>query len=255
MSGFSKGLRMGDWVFAPRVLPTLAYLVLLPLLISLGVWQLDRAEQKHQALAERAAASRAPVVDLNETPTRLASHEYRRARGSGRFDASRQFLLDNRIQDGQVGYRVLTPLRLAGQDRAVLVDRGFVPIVGNRQVLPDLPPVPPEAEVAGRIRRGPSVGIRLGEPADNAGEWPRRVQYLDFDYMAEELGYPIADYLLVEGSLSNDPVVRRSGRDAWRFGPERHEGYAVQWFSLAAALTVIWLVVNTKRKHKRTTGE
>ncbi len=241
-------MRIGDWVFAPRLVPTLVYLVLLALLLWLGFWQLDRAQQKHAALAARAEATRAPVLNLHEQPATLAQHEYRRVIAEGQYDADRQFLLDNRIQDGQVGYRVLTPLKLNQRDSAVLVDRGFVPIIGNRQTLPELPPIDTsDTPVTGRISSGPSVGIRLGEPSDNPTQWPRRIQYIDFKYLRAALDYPLADYIIAEGSLRNDVVVRRIGRDAWRFGPERHEGYAVQWFALAAALTLIWCVVNTHR--------
>ncbi len=248
-----SGVRFGNWVFAPTLLPTIAYLLLLALLLSLGTWQLGRAEQKWDELAARAEATRAEVVDLNRTPTTLATHEFRRVSADGVYRLDRQFLLDNQVVDRQVGYRILTPLELVGTDRMVLVDRGFIPIVEGRDQMPDLP-LPDRvmgadnrATVTGRIGRGPSVGIRLGEPSDTPGAWPRRVQYLDFGYMADALGAPLADHLLIEGSLATDIQLRRAGRDAWRFGPERHEGYAVQWFSLAAALTVIWLVVNTRR--------
>lgn len=252
LSEVYSGMRIAGFVFAPRLLPTAVYLVLLALLLSLGFWQLDRAEQKWADLAARAEATRAEVVDVNEAQPTLSTHQFRRARATGEYLLSNQFLLDNQVQDQKVGYRVLTPLRLNGSDEVVLVDRGFVPIIGSREQLPDLPApaqVKPDAEapVTGRIGRGPSVGIKLGAPSDNPGQWPRRVQYMDFDYMGDALGAPVADYLLVEGSLAVDTQLRRDGPDAWRFGPERHQGYAVQWFSLAAALTMIWLVVNTRR--------
>lgn len=245
-------MRIGGFLFAPRLLPTLAYLLLLALLLTLGFWQLGRADDKWAALAARAEATRAQVVEINEALPSLATHEFRRARAYGQYDLERQFLLDNQVEDRQVGYRLLTPLQLADAEQWVLVDRGFVPITEGRDVMPALPApsadiAAGEAPVTGRIGRGPSVGIRLGEPTDNPGVWPRRVQYLDFDYMSQALGAPVADYLLLQGSLATDVQLRRDGRDAWRFGPERHEGYAVQWFSLAAALTVIWLVVNTRR--------
>ena len=241
---------MGERVFAPSLVPTVVYLVLLVVLVSLGQWQLDRAEQKRAVLAERAAATKAPVISVNDQTTTLARHEYRRATAIGRFDTEHQFLLDNRVQDGRIGYRVMTPLRLEGRETAVLVDRGFIPIAGSRQTLPTLPSVEPEARVSGRISAGPSVGMRLGEAADGTNQWPRRLQYIDFDYMDATLDYSLSDYLLVEGSLATDAVARRGERDAWRFGPARHEGYAVQWFSLAAALTLIWLVVNTRRQRR-----
>lgn len=247
MSGAWNGIRIGGWRFRPGWLPTLVYVLLLVGLISLGNWQLDRAADKRDALAARAAATEAPVMALNDQSATLARHAYRRATAQGRFDGEHQFLLDNQTEDGRIGYRVITPLMLDDRDAAVLVQRGFVPIKGSRQALPELPATPDRAQVSGRIESGPSVGMRLGEAADGTGQWPRRLQYIDFEAMQAMVDYPLSDYLLVEGSLATDAVARRSDRDAWRFGPERHEGYAVQWFSLAAALTLIWLVVNTRR--------
>jgi surfeit locus 1 family protein len=244
-------MRVAGFVFAPRLWPTLAYALLLPLLLTLGFWQMDRAEQKRTSLAERAEAFRAPVLELGAVKPTLDADEYRRVRATGEYDTEHQFYLDNRVKDDQVGYRVLTPLKLEGRDGAVLVDRGFIPIVGSRDSLPTPPPIESEDAVTGRVGRGPSVGIRLGAPSDNHGEWPRRVQYMDMAYMDEQLDYPLDDYLLIEGSLSTDTVARRDVRDAWRFGPERHDGYAFQWFSLAFALTTIWVVVNTRRAPRR----
>lgn len=233
--------------FRPRLVPTLAFAIVLPLLLALGFWQLDRAEQKRAALAARAEASREPVLELNGTAASLAEHRYRRARATGRYDGERQFLLDNQVQDGRAGYRILTPLRLDGSGRAVLVDRGWVPVGPDRSQLPELPVDEAPHTVTGRIARGPVVGIRLGEPAAEDRGWPRRVQYLEHDYFERVLPYPVADYLLREGPLEGGPVAARAPRDGWRFGPERHEGYAVQWFAMALALTVIWVSVNTRR--------
>jgi len=244
-------MQIAGFRFAPSLIPTIVYFVLLGFLLTLGFWQLDRADQKRADLAARAAATKAPVLSLNETLVTLASADYRRARAKGEYDTEKQFLLDNRVEDGQVGYRVLTPFRLQGSADAVLVDRGFVPIVDGRDSMPALPELKNKTEVTGRISGGPSVGMRLGEPTDTPGQWPRRVQYMDFAYMDSAVDYTLADFVLVEGSLANDTVARRSTRDAWRFGPERHEGYAFQWFALATALTLIWIVVNTKRQARR----
>ena len=197
-------MHVAGFVFSPRLVPTLVYIPLLVLLLSLGNWQLDRGEEKRERLAARAEAFRAPVVDLTDTPAALASHEYRRARAQGEYDVAHQFYLDNQIDDDRVGYRVLTPFRLADRDHAVLVDRGFIPIVDGRDTLPAPPPVTASEQVTGQIGRGPSVGLKLGEPSDTPGQWPRRVQYMDMEYMAEALPYPLADFLLLERSLSTD---------------------------------------------------
>ncbi|PWG61952.1 SURF1 family protein [Spiribacter halobius] len=243
-------MTIAGYEFRPRLVPTLAYVVVLALLLGLGFWQLERAEQKREALAARAAAARAPVLELNRAPASLAEHRYRRARASGRYDGEHQFLLDNQVRDGEAGYRVLTPLRLEGSTGAVLVDRGWVPVGPDRSQLPAIPAPDGARTVSGRIARGPVVALRLGEPAAENRSWPRRIQYLDFDYIAHALPYPVEGYLLRETPEGEGAVAARAPRDAWRFGPERHEGYAVQWFALAAALTLIWIGVNSHRQRE-----
>ena len=246
-------MHIGSFQFAPPLIPTIGYLVMLVFLLCLGVWQLDRAEQKHVELAQRAAAIEAPVVSLNNRPveTGLEEYAFRRARVTGVYDTQRQFLLDNQVKDREVGYRWLVPLQIEGQDQAVLVDRGFIPVGDDRGQLPELVIEQSKQTVTGQIVAGPGVAMQLGGATDNAGEWPRRVQYLDYDYLDSQTPYTVlGDRLLLEGSLDLAPRIERSGRDAWRYGPERHEGYAFQWFSMAAALTIIWLVVNTKRQQK-----
>lgn len=247
-------MHIGQFEFAPPLLPTVAYIVVLGFLLFLGGWQLERAGQKHEELAQRAAAIESPVIALNDMQTTLERHEFRRVTAKGTYDVQRQFLLDNQVEDRVVGYRWLVPFELAGRDQAVLVDRGFIPLGDSRDELPELRIEEPEQTVTGLIGRGPGVGMRLGESTDNPGQWPRRIQYLDYEYMQSQIPYPIADHLVIEGSLDLAPRIERAGRDAWRFGPERHEGYAFQWFSMALALTVIWIVVNTKRRKPGESG-
>lgn len=246
-------MHIGSFEFAPPLVPSIAYVIVFSFLVFLGVWQLDRAEQRHTELAERAAAIESPVVSLNVTATTLASHEYRRVIAAGVYDETRQFLLDNQVKDRVAGYRWIVPLQLEGRDQAVLVDRGFIPLGDSRDEFPELRIESLEQTVTGLVGRGPGVGIRLGETTDNPDEWPRRVQYFDMPYFQSQTPYPLADHLLIEGSLDLAPRIERTGRDAWRFGPERHEGYAFQWFSMAMALTVIWIVVNIKRRQPEDT--
>src|SRR5690606_12915045 len=105
--------------FRPGLWPTLAVLLLLPLLLGLGFWQLDRAEQKRAWLAQLAAAAQQEAVNLNAVQPDYPAVAQRRVEARGRYDADRQLLLDNQIRAGRQGYLVLTPLRLAGSEWAV----------------------------------------------------------------------------------------------------------------------------------------
>lgn len=241
-------MRIGPFLFRPRLVPSLAVLALLPLLLGLGVWQLDRAEQKREMMRSQEAGGQSATLDLNEALPPYEAAEHRRAVARGRYDADRQFLLDNQVRDGRAGYHVITPLRLDGRQGAILVDRGWVPAPVKREKLPDVAVADGPRTVRGQIGDGPSVGIRMGEAATGS-RWPRRVAYMDYAYMDEALPYPLqARYLIELAPSAPNGYVRE-----WRrveFGPERHVGYAVQWFALAGALVVIYLVVNTKRKNR-----
>lgn len=229
--------------FAPARWPTLAFLALLPLLLGLGVWQLDRAEQKRSLLSEIRSAAEAEPVPLAEAGKSYHGERLVRVTAEGRYDAERQFLLDNQIENGRVGYRVMTPLILEGSPRALLVDRGWRAAPLTRGRLPELNTPEGPQRVAGVLGDGPSTGLRLGAAMveDEAG-WPRRIQYLDFEALQAVLPYPLEGAVLE----TDDPVQARLESLA-AFGPERHMGYAVQWFALAAALCVLYIVVNLRR--------
>ncbi|MBA1148697.1 SURF1 family protein [Ectothiorhodospiraceae bacterium WFHF3C12] len=238
-------MRIGPFLFRPKTIPTLVTLLLLPLLLGLGVWQLDRAEQKREIMRSRASGAEAAVLDLNRAQPGYDEARHRQARLRGRYDPQRQFLLDNQIRNGRAGYHVITPLRLADGSGAVLVDRGWVPAPPRRSRLPDIEITAEMRTVHGQVDDGPGVGIRMGEPAVEA-RWPRRLAYLDYGYMGSALPYPLlSDYLVQLDPAAPDGYVREWERV--EFGPERHVGYAVQWFALALALFLIYLLVNTRR--------
>lgn len=239
------GMRLGRYRFRPSLWPSLAVLLLLPLLLALGFWQLDRAEQKRDWLARQEAALQQDAVNLNAIQPDYQSVAHHRAQAGGRYDAAHQILLDNQVRDRQQGYLVLTPLRLAGTEQAILVDRGWMPASLDRSQLPDIALTALDASVQGIIDQGPSAGLKLG-PAASDTSWPQRLQYLDFELLAQQLPYPLLPYV-----LRLDPDQPQGYRRDWQpvteMAPATHIGYAVQWFGLALALVVIYIVVNTRR--------
>jgi surfeit locus 1 family protein len=237
-------LQLLGWRFAPRLLPSLAVALLLPLLLGLGTWQLDRAAFKRALLDTYAV--RGADRPVNSLPRALdpEAWRFRRVALGGRFDDAHALLLDNRTYRGMAGYHLLTPLRL-DDGRGVLVNRGWAPRGRTRD---DLPPIAHRAgrvTVAGQLDTPPASGLSVGPDGPEASGWPRVVQRLDLDALARELGYPLLPLLLLEGAGGEAELVRD-----WRpvvMGPARHTGYAVQWFALALALLVIYVVVNTRR--------
>jgi surfeit locus 1 family protein len=232
------------WRFAPRLMPSLAALLLLPLLLALGFWQLERAAQK-RALVE-AHASRGGDRTLNSLPRELEATvwRYRRVALAGQFDGGHVLFLDNRTYRGMAGYHLLTPLRL-DDGRGVLVNRGWAPRGLTREHLPPIPPRAGRLTVQGQLDTPPWSGLQLGPEGPESRGWPRVVQWLDLAALERELGYPLLPLLLLEQNGGDAGLVRD-----WRpvvIGPARHTGYAVQWFGLALTLVVLYVVVNTRR--------
>jgi len=237
-------MRFGSIEFSPSRWPSLITLVMFGILMSLGFWQLDRAEQKQDLLGEFSGGSEQAPFRLDETMLSFDDLQYQFATAVGAYDAKRQFLLDNRTHNGIAGYEVLTPLRLAGGSFAVLVNRGWIPLGASRAQLPELPVSDEGREVIGRIKRVSLEGFRLGEEELREG-WPYRIQHVDTDFLGDELGYRLMPIVLLLGPEERDGFVRE-----WHpltFGPERNVGYAVQWFGLALALAIIYLAVNLHR--------
>lgn len=239
-------MRISSYEFRPGFVPTLAVALVLPLLTALGFWQIDRAKQTQSYLDSLQAGRQATAVNLNAGLPDYSAVHHRVATARGRYDSTHQFLLDNQIYKGSVGYHVLTPLRLGDGGTAILVDRGWVLGSFDRKVLPDVSVSNNERGVSGIVDKGPSVGIRLGKAYVGSGSWPQRIEYVDFSYIAQALPYRIAPYLIRLDPHAADGFVREPPKPA--MGPEKNLGYAAQWFAMATAVVIIYLLVNLKRR-------
>jgi surfeit locus 1 family protein len=212
--------------------------VFLPLLVGFGFWQQERALEK-QAIAarwrERQQEAPRPLLSLSDSPAELA---YRRVQLRGYFIPGRDFLLDNRIYRGRYGVEVVTPLRLDGADKVVLVNRGWVAADASRRTLPDLPADGTLQSLQGTVYVPPGEAYTLGQISDSE-DWPRLVQALDVPALGAILNIDLYPYTVrlepdSPGGYTIDwPLVNTS--------PEKHRAYAVQWFSMAAVLLMLYL--------------
>ncbi len=239
-------MQIGGWVFSPSWASTLALLLLLPFLLALGFWQLDRGHQKAELQAAFAERSHQPPIALTEVNPADIANQYRRIVASGQYDGAHQVLLDNQMRNGQPGYHVLTPLRLISGD-VILINRGWVALGESRQILPDIAAPTELVTVIGWLAQPAQPGLRLGNATGNDRRWPRVVPYVDYDRLAAILGYSLQPAVV----LLEPEAAWGYWRD-WQphfggFGPERHQGYAVQWFALAGALIILYLVATIRR--------
>jgi surfeit locus 1 family protein len=239
-------LRVGSRAFVPRwwAIPLTAAVI--AACVALGTWQLGRAREK-QALIDSFERGQRTSVELR-TGTVDALPRYQHVTVSGHYDATRQVLIDDMPSaTGQAGYRVLTPFVRPGSARLLLVDRGWVPLGLRRDVLPDVRVSDEPREAAGRLDQLPVPGIRVGTagtPGDT--HWPRVLLFPTPRDLEQVLGMPVESRIVLLDADRPDGY-QRVWRPSLEFPPERHLGYAVQWFALAVVALVIFIALSLQR--------
>ena len=227
------------WIFA-----TLLVLAGTSLCIRLGIWQLDRLEQRrafnHQVESMRAM----PALDLNEEqPENISEMEWRAVTVQGEYDFANQVALRNQYYQNEYGYHLMTPLLFgdfsSGSGWAVLVDRGWIPADGN-SAASDWRKYdePGTVDLIGQIRleqTKPALGGVADAPPAN-GDKLEIWNNADLDQIASQLPYPVLPVYIQPDAQDDDtePPIPYQPTIELTEGP--HMGYALQWFTFATIL-------------------
>ncbi len=212
----------------------------------LGFWQLDRAEQKQRRIEQISARQQQGHSRLAEI--RLSGADLRDVpiEATGRFEDGKILLWDNRIYEGQVGYEVLGILTTSYGK--LLVNLGWTPAPEYRAQLPQVALPKGMVTLQGVVVQ-PEVNLMVREHSEEGNRWPRRIQQVDMQWLESHLGLGLLPFVMqVTDSQSYGyynnwkPVV---------MPPEKHYGYAIQWFGLAAACLTIFLVALYKKNKGR----
>lgn len=221
--------------FRPGVLPSVVVALLLPLLVGLGFWQLARAEEKRALLAGFEARQHAEPIAMTELERR-SDLAHLRIRLQGQFDERHSLLLDNRQRGGQVGVELLQPFYDQPSGLWLLVNRGWLPWP-DRRTPPSFTTPEQPLELVARVHVPVGEAFQLQtDPA--GGDWPRLITAVEPERLWRQLGRGGMAY---EVRLEPGPVAYQAGWPLVAMGPEKHTGYAVQWFALAAALIGLYL--------------
>ncbi|USD37778.1 MULTISPECIES: SURF1 family protein [Ferrimonas] len=202
-------------------------------LVKLGWWQLQRADTK-QRLQQQLQQRGQQTLSWNQLQEGGDVSGFGLA-VSVQPRALPPLLLDNRTLNGQVGYQWLQPVVVADEQPLLLLDLGFVAAGSRRDTLPMLPTLPDSLSVSGRLYRpghNPLSRHSYGEPGDKI-----RIQAVNFEEIGQMLEQATLPYLLFVDQPVEIGFIRQ-----WRpisMSPDKHKGYAVQWFGLATA----WLVI------------
>jgi surfeit locus 1 family protein len=241
-------IRLGSRIFRPTLLMTLATLVAMAGLVSLGRWQLHRADEKRALYDAFAQGTDGGGVRALE-PGTPALPRYQHVRATGSYDSGRQVLIDNISNaEDQAGYYVITPFELAGGGW-VLVNRGWVPLGASRADKPKIEVSSDVREIHGRTDNLPRAGIQMGDRIALAPPYPVVANFptrTEIGELLHETRWSTAAQVILLDAREPDGYLRE-----WRppgFPPMRHIAYAVQWFGLAAALAVIYVVTNLRSR-------
>lgn len=226
-----------------RLRPLAAY-ALLAFVISaglarLGFWQLERAQQKQHMLDAIDSASAEQAVALNDVLQTGQSLLFRAVRARGQFLGERQILLDNQIRDGVPGVQVFVPMKLQSSEKIVLVDRGWLPWRDRTQSLPRVPVSDIPTTLDGILLSPPAAGLALG--GELSRQWPLLVTRIDMTDLERRLQQPLLDLVLEDRATPRGQNLR-----AGMLPPERHRGYALQWFGLSLTILIIFGVLATR---------
>jgi surfeit locus 1 family protein len=200
------------------------------LFVRLGVWQLSRLQEKRAFNAVLGQRLAAPPADITALPADTALGHYRRVSATGTMLYGREVVYAGRSHEGAPGVDLLTPMKVAGHDTVVMINRGwaFSPDAGS--IDDSLWKEKDSASVAGYAETFSGKERAVAQ---------RRVHALDHAAIEKLVGLPVAPYILVQTSDTArhaDSVPVRLGVPALTEGP--HQSYAIQWFSFALVAVV-----------------
>lgn len=223
------------------LLATLLVVAGAALCIRLGIWQLDRLDQRRAFNYQVESMRAMPVLDLNQDrPAELSKMEWRAVRVQGKYDFEHQVALRNQYYGSEYGYHLLTPL-IFDEGNAILVDRGWIPAEGNAtsqdwQKYNE----PEEVSVAGQIRLG-QTKPRFGGVADDIPTDGSKLEIwnnADLGNITRQLPYSALPVYLQPNVDVNDTIPPIPSQPTIELTEGPHFGYALQWFTFATILVV-----------------
>jgi surfeit locus 1 family protein len=227
------------------IIPSLLIATTCAFLVSLGFWQLDRADEKRSIEAAIKKAN-SGAVELIVSVDNLQDKEYYEVRLQGKYLNDKQFIYDNQIVDQASGYYVLTPFALNEQSKAILINRGFIPWNGRRDKLADMFIDRGEREIKIQISK-PIKRMELKE-SEIGREFPVLLQALDLKQMGVIAELDFSDVIGLLDADAKDGFVRKW--EPYTGSIEKHIGYAIQWFLMALVLAIIGIRLAIKQRKK-----
>lgn len=221
--------------------PTVIVILGLTLLLGLGTWQLDRLAWKTALIADRELQLAAPTLTLDMSPDSVVIKEFSRVSIRGMFLHDYEFHLLSRTFKGRAGIHVVTPFipdTGGSNSYAVLVNRGWVPRELSNPESRQEGQVPGVLNVTGIVRSADgNRGWFVPENKPTQGIW----YHLSLGQMAQAADMSLASFVIEAGPELNPGGYPIGGQTRIHLRND-HLGYAITWYTLAAALALIYFL-------------
>jgi surfeit locus 1 family protein len=239
------------------IIATLLVIAAIAVMIRLGIWQLDRLEQRRQFNAHFLEQTESGPLRLesNTNNLDLVNMEYHQVIASGEFDHTEEVAIRNQYWENQPGVHLLTPLRLKENETAVLVDRGWIPLEAYQSGDWKSFEEPGIVSVSGiiRISQEPTLGGR-SDPTPLPSESLMAWNFINIPEISKQIPYPLLPIYIQQspGTSTGELPIRSQPEIEISEGP--HLGYAIQWFIFAIILGggYPWYIRQELSKQKKT---
>jgi surfeit locus 1 family protein len=226
--------------FRPRWLPTLAMVVFVAVTVALGNWQRHRAAEKNALAARFAAVAQEPPVELPARDDDALGLRFHAVRVHGRYDASHQIFIDNKVHAGRAGFHVVAPLKIGESGRYVLIDRGWIAQGATRAALPVAPPPSDVVTVQGRVNLPPQHYLELGTAHPAGALW----ENLDVQRIVSATGLDLLPVVVEQTDPVEPPDALVRDWPLPDVGSAQNVSYMLQWYSLGGLAVALWLALN-----------
>lgn len=246
-------LRFANYSFAPNLIPLIATIIVIPILLSLGLWQLDRADEKRvMDKTVQEAISKKPLNVNFENIGQLETEIYRKTTIEGYFDSQNQMLLDNRTHLGKPGYHVISPFIFEnkGKQYTILVNRGWIGYKGTRDNIPDISIDKAPRTLTGSIKALSDAIVLSGDeqtkqPVVMTSSNYKLIQSIQLENLQKLTGYSLLPVVIELNKEQENGFIR-----VWKpyYGSiDKHNAYALQWFAMAIIVLFLFIRLNIKK--------
>ena len=228
--------------FRTKLWPTMATIVVIITMISLGNWQISRAQEKEERHEQIGRLSEQPAVSISNDLVSIEDFKFKQVEARGTFITSHTIYLDNKMYKGTAGYHIVMPLKLAESSMHVLVNRGWVPAGRDRSILPIVTTPTDTVIVTGRAVSVPTKVFALSDEIVAGQVWPN----LQLERVQQVTGLDLQPVMILQQDEWSDGLVRQWDRPD--SGASVSWNYAAQWVGMATIVMIIYLVLSVKRE-------